>query len=191
MDLNEKTLSSSRIYDGRILNVRVDTVELPDGRVSTREVVEHRGAVAVVPILDTDRIVMVRQFRQPVGEVLLEIPAGTLAPGEDPDDCALRELAEETGYRAGELRKLFSSYLAPGYSSEMLHTYLATGLSKPVLSKVEATEANTDADEFVEIVVVRFSDAVGMISSGEIRDAKTICGVLMAQRVLRDDRIGG
>ena len=183
MDLKEKTLSSRRIYDGRILNVRVDTVELPNGCVSTREIVEHRGAVAIVPILDTDRIVMVRQFRQPVGEVLLEIPAGTLAPGEDPDDCALRELAEETGYQAGDLRKLFSSYLAPGYSSEMLHTYLATGLSK--------TEANTDPDEFVEIVVVRLDDAVGMIGSGEIRDAKTICGVLMTQRVLRDDRVGG
>jgi len=183
LELNEKTLSSRRIYDGRILNVRVDTVELPDGCVSTREVVEHRGAVAVVPILDTDRIVMVRQFRQPVGEVLLEIPAGTLAPDEHPDDCALRELAEETGYRAGDLLKLFSSYLAPGYSSEMLHTYLATSLSK--------TEANTDADEFVEVVIVRFDDAVGMIGSGEIRDAKTICGVLMAQRVLSDERIRG
>ena len=177
MDLREKTIRSERVYDGRIVNLRVDTVELPDGRLAMREVVEHHGAVAIVPVLDSDRVVMVRQFRQAVGEALLEIPAGTLAVGEDPDDCARRELAEETGDRVGELRRMFSSYLAPGYSSEMLHTYLATDLTKG--------RSDTDEDECIEIVVVGLDDAVGKIASGEIRDAKTICGILMARRVLR------
>lgn len=179
MELREKTLRSERVYEGRLVNLRVDTVELPNGRVSTREVVEHRGAVAVVPILDEDRVIMVRQFRQPAGEVLLEIPAGTLDSGENPAACAARELEEETGYRAGELREMFSSYLAPGYSSEMLHTFLALGLAR--------SRPHAEADEFLEIVVVGLDDAVGKISSGEIKDAKTICGILMARRALRTD----
>ena len=177
MELREKTIGSKRIYDGRVVNLRVDTVLLPDGRRATREVVEHKGAVAIVPLIDTDVVVMVRQFRQPTGEVLLEIPAGTLEPREDPDDCAARELIEETGYRAGILHKMFRSYLAPGYSSEMLHTYLATDLKQ--------VEAAPDADELLDVVTVGFDEAVGMISTGQIKDAKTICGLLMAYRRLR------
>jgi ADP-ribose pyrophosphatase len=177
MELREKTVDSKRIYDGRVVKLRVDTVELPDGSRTTREVVEHKGAVAIVPLIDSDTVVMVRQFRQPANEVLLEIPAGTLEAGEAPDDCAARELIEETGYRAGTLDKMFKSYLAPGYSSEMLHTYLATSLQKDTVAP--------EADEFLEIVTIKLDDAVAMIETGEIKDAKTICGVLMAYRRYR------
>lgn len=176
MELREKTIESKRIYDGRIVKLRVDTVELPDGTRATREVVEHKGAVAIVPLIDSDTVVMVRQFRQPANEVLLEIPAGTLEVGEDPDDCAARELLEETGYRARTIHKVFKSYLAPGYSSEMLHTYIATDLLKEI--------AAPEADEFLETVTIKLDDAVAMIETGEIKDAKTICGLLTAQRRL-------
>ena len=175
-NLTEKTINSQKVYAGRVVNLRLDTVELPDGRQTKREVIEHRGAVAVVPILQSDTIVMVRQYRQPVGETLLEIPAGTLDDGENPYNCAHRELIEETGYSAGKLEKMFSSYLAPGYSSEMLHTYIAENLA--------AVGARAEADEFLDVVLIKLDDALGKIQQGEIKDAKTICGLLMAMRTL-------
>ncbi|MEM3088229.1 MAG: NUDIX hydrolase, partial [Candidatus Bathyarchaeia archaeon] len=105
-DLSEKTRCSRRIYDGKVINLRVDTVKLPNGRTTIREVVEHPGAVAIVPFLKTDVILMIRQYRHPTGEVLLEIPAGTLKKDEKPEDCAIRELIEETGYKPSEIRKM-------------------------------------------------------------------------------------
>ena len=176
MELREETISSKHVFEGRILKLRVDTVRLPDGRETTREVVVHRGAVTAVPLMDSERIVMVRQFRQAAGETLLEIPAGLLEDGEDPVRCAERELREEIGYHPNKLTLMFKSYLAPGYSSEMLPTYLAKDL-------VESSEKSDD-DEFLEVVEVRMSDAVELIHSGEIKDAKTICGVMMAQQIL-------
>jgi len=178
MNLTEKTLESKRIFEGRLVNLRVDTVELPNGRISTREVVEHKGAVAIVPMLDHQTIVLVRQYRQPAGRVLLEIPAGTLDKGEDPADCARRELEEEIGYSPGLLTEMFHSYLAPGYSTEMLHTFLAEDLQK--------SEVNRDTDEFLEIVTVSLEDAVKMIDTGEIVDAKSICGILLASRLFKE-----
>ena len=178
MDLTEKTLESKRVFEGRLVNLRVDTVELPNGRVTTREVVEHRGAVAIVPMLDRERIVLVRQYRQPVGGAILEIPAGTLETGEDPYDCARRELAEEIGYRPGKLTRLFYSYLAPGYSTEMLHTFLAEDLEK--------VGENREPDEFLEIVTINLRDAAEMIRGGEIVDAKSICGILLASRIFKE-----
>lgn len=176
MELREETIESVEVFSGRLVKLRVDRVRLPNGRETTREIVVHRGAVAVVPMLDGDRVVMVRQFRQAAGEVLMEIPAGTLEPDEDPVACAQRELQEEIGYRADEMTLMFKSYLAPGYSSEMLHTFIARGLSK--------ASAVHDPDEFIEVAEVPLHHAVEMIRSGEIKDAKTICGVLMAMRVL-------
>ncbi|HEY3297367.1 MAG TPA: NUDIX hydrolase [Armatimonadota bacterium] len=175
MDLNEKTLKSDSIYRGRIINLRVDTVELPNGRTSTREIVEHKGAVAIVPMLNHETVVLVRQFRQAAGRVLLEIPAGGLELGEDPADCARRELAEEIGCHPQKLTPMFSSYLAPGYSSEKLHMFLAEDLQQD--------EQKTENDEFIEIVNIRIKDAVDLIRSGEIVDAKSICGLLMASRL--------
>jgi len=178
VDLAEKTLESKRIFEGRLVNLRVDTVELPDGSSSTREVVEHRGAVAIVPMLDHERIVLVRQFRQPVGATLLEIPAGTLDKDEDPADCARRELVEEIGYFPDKLTEMFYSYLAPGYSTEKLHTFLAEDLRK--------TKENRDSDEFLELVTIDLRDAVEMIRSSQIVDAKSICGILLASRLFRE-----
>lgn len=175
-DLTEKTVASDTAFEGRLLRVRVDTVALPSGRQTTREVVEHPGAVAVVPVLEGERLVLVRQFRQPAGRVLLEIPAGTLDPGESPEECARRELAEETGYRPGRLIPLYRTYLAPGYSSEMLHCYLGLDLA-PV-------EGQPDADENVALEVVTLVEAEAMLARGEINDAKTLCGLLMARQAL-------
>ena len=176
MDLREETIDSEEVFTGRLVKLRVDRVRLPNGRESTREVVVHRGAVAAVPLIDADTIVMVRQFRQAAGETLLEIPAGTLDPGEDPRACVVRELEEETGYHANCVTAMFRSYLAPGYSSEMLHTFLAEDLVK--------VGAHAEEDEFIEIVEVPMDEAVGKILSGEIKDAKSICGILMALRFL-------
>ncbi len=178
MDLTEKTIESSRIFEGRIVNLRVDTVELPNGRVTKREVVEHRGAVAIVPMMDHEKVVLVRQYRQPVGGTLLEIPAGTLDKGEDPFNCARRELMEEIGYFPNKLTEMFHSYLSPGYSTEMLHTFLAEDL--------QPAQENRDADEFIEIVTVNLRDAIELIRNGEIIDAKTICGLLLASRVIKE-----
>lgn len=178
MELREETIESIEAFSGRLVKLRVDKVRLPNGRVATREIVVHRGAVAVVPLLEGDRVIMIRQYRQAAGEVLVEIPAGTLEPGEDAAACADRELQEEIGYKARELKLMFRSYLAPGYSTEMLHTYLARGL--------EPVNADKDADEFIEVVEAPLPDALEMIRTGEIRDAKTICGILMAAKHLRD-----
>jgi ADP-ribose pyrophosphatase len=164
------------VFSGRLVKLRVDRVRLPNGRETTREVVVHRGAVAVVPLTADEKVVMVRQFRQAAGEVLMEIPAGTLEHGEDAMQCADRELQEEIGFKAEEMTLMFRSYLAPGYSSEMLHTFLARGLVK--------ASAHRDADEFIEVVEVPLDEAVELIRAGTIKDAKTICGVLMALRVI-------
>jgi len=176
MDLREETIETKEVFTGRLVRLRVDTVRLPNGRQTTREVVVHRGAVAAVPLLDAGTVVMVRQFRQAAGETLLEIPAGTLDPGEDPMACVVRELEEEIGFRAGRVSEMFRSYLAPGYSSEMLHTFLAEDLVK--------VRAHTEEDEFIEVVEVPLDQAAAKILTGEIKDAKTICGILMAQKVL-------
>lgn len=169
-DMGERTKGSNKVYEGRVLSLRVDTVELPDGRETTREVVEHPGSVVIVPMLDPDRVVLVRQFRLPAEEALWELPAGTLGRGEDPDECAARELVEETGYRAGKLRRFCSFYTAPGYSSELIHAYLATDLV--------GVGQRVEEDEFIRVSVVELSEALRMIDEGEIRDGKTICGVL-------------
>ncbi|MCL6474659.1 MAG: NUDIX hydrolase [Firmicutes bacterium] len=178
--MQEEVIRSERIFQGRVVNLRVDTVQLPNGKVSQREIVEHRGAVAIVPLLNDDTVLMIRQFRLAVNEVLLEVPAGTLEPDEPSEVCAARELEEETGYRAGTLRKLFSQYLAPGYSQEILHVFLAKDLEK--------TAQHTEDDESVEVVPVPLSLAVDMVLSGEIRDAKTIAALLVTHYILASRR---
>lgn len=172
----EKPKSSEIIYRGRVVTLRLDTVKLPNGEEVTREIVEHRGAVAIVPLLNETTVVMVRQFRLAANEYLLEVPAGTLERGEEPIDCAHRELSEEIGYRAGEMMPLFQQYLAPGYSSEVLHVFLARDLTK--------TRQATDPDESIEVVFTRISDIKEMIMRGDIKDAKTIAGLLVALNLL-------
>lgn len=180
--LQEATISSERIYEGRVINLRVDTIQLPNARTGKREIIEHRGAVAIVPILGDDIVVMVRQFRSAAGEPLLEIPAGTREPNEDIAVCAAREMAEEINYRPRRVIKLFESYVAPGYSSELIHTFLALDLV-PV-------EGHTDEDEFLEVIQMPLIEAIKLIAKGEIRDSKSISGLLYAARVLPDYREG-
>ncbi|MGC8668103.1 MAG: NUDIX hydrolase [Chthonomonadales bacterium] len=167
-----KVTRSEYVYRGRVVTLRRDYVVMEDGSEAVREVVEHRGAVAVVPKLDAGTILLVRQYRQAVGEMLLEIPAGTLEEGESPDACAARELEEEVGYRARRLRRLFHQYLAPGYSSEVLHVYVG--------EELVPSSAHPDADEELETVAVPIQEVERMILAGEIRDAKSIAGLLVA-----------
>ena len=170
--LKETLTGTERIYEGRMINLRRDTVKLPNGNTSTREVIEHPGAIAVVPILPDGRIVLVRQFRHPVADILLEIPAGKLSPGEDPDLCAHRELEEETGYVSGKMQKMTSIFTAPGFTDEVIHIYLAGDL--------RPTKQQTDEDEFIEVEMYSSSEVIEMIRTSQIRDAKTIAGFLMS-----------
>ena len=172
MDLSEKTIGTKEIFAGRIIKVRVDTVRLPDGGESTREVVEHAGAVGVVAVDNDNNIIMVRQYRKPVEGVLLEIPAGTMEKGEDPLLCAQRELKEETGFTAEHWNKILSYYSAPGFTDEYLHLYLASDLT--------GGEIALDDDEFVETVRLPLSEAYRMIFEGHIADGKSIIGIQYA-----------
>ena len=169
--LTETFISTERIYEGKIINLRRDKVRLPNGKEASREVVEHPGAVAIVPVLPDGRIILVRQFRHPVGQILLEIPAGKLDTGEDPDDCALRELEEETGYRAGRLERKASVFTGPGFSDEIIHLYVADGLRKTAL--------NPDEDEFLEARAYEPPQIRQMIREGAICDSKTLAGLYM------------
>jgi len=149
----------------------VDQVKFDDGTSTVREVVEHRGAAAIIPLLE-DKVVLVRQFRYAASSDLLEIPAGTLEPDEEPEACARRELEEETGYKSGELRKIMECFLAPGYSTEKIHFYLAT--------KLELSMMRTEEDERITLEVVPIAEALEMVRRGEIRDAKTVCALYRA-----------
>jgi nudix-type nucleoside diphosphatase (YffH/AdpP family) len=171
----ERCTKSENVYRGRILNLRVDEVDLGDGRSTVREVVEHRGAAAIVPMLQ-DKVVLVRQFRYAAGSELLEIPAGTLERGEHPEACASRELEEETGYKCNEMQKILECFMAPGYSSEMIHFYLARNL--------ELSKMKTEEDERIRTDVIPISAAIEKIRKGEIHDAKTVCGLYRALEFL-------
>jgi ADP-ribose pyrophosphatase len=170
--MREETLSSERPFEGKLLTVRVDRVRLPDGREATREIVEHAPAIAAVPLLPDGRVILVRQWRQPARQVLLELPAGVMDPGETPEETVRRELAEEIGYSPGRVEKLFSVYLAPGYSEEILHIFLAEDL---VPERLPA-----DEDENLEPVVMPLAEAVELCRQGEILDAKSVAGLLGA-----------
>jgi len=172
MDFTEKTLETREIFSGRIIKVRVDTVRLPDGHQSTREVVEHAGAVAVVALDNDNNIIMVRQYRKPVEMVLMEIPAGTMEKDEDPLLCAQRELREETGLSAGHWEKILTYYSAPGFTDEFLHLYLATDLTRG--------EIDLDEDEFVETIYLPLKEAYLSIFQGQIQDGKSIIGIQYA-----------
>ena len=175
--MDEKTLEKKSVYKGRIINVRVDKVLLPNGRESSREIVEHPGAIAVVPILPDGKIVLVRQFRKPVEETLFEIPAGKLEKGESAETCAMRELEEETGFRAGKLEKLLKFFPSPGISNEGVHLFKATELQEG--------NKNTDHDELIELSFLSVSEILKMIEDGKIKDAKTIIGILFVDHGFR------
>lgn len=166
----ERLLSTERVYAGRAVGLRVDTVEKPSGRRTTRDVVEHDDCVAVVTLDAEDNVLLVRQFRHAVDKELLEIPAGGVNPGETPDQAVRRELQEETGYFPSRLKKLGGFYAAPGYCTEYLHIYLATDL---VWSPLHAEDT-----EGIELVRVPSTAVPELISSGKICDAKSIAALL-------------
>ena len=158
------------------MNLRVDRVKLANGKLATREIVEHHGAVAIVPLLENNNVILVRQYRYAVKEELFEIPAGTLEAGESPDDCAKRELEEETGYKCGEIRKILECFVAPGYSTERIYFYLATRL---VRSKMKPEE-----DELIRTETQPIAEALERVRAGEIHDAKTVCALFRAIELL-------
>jgi ADP-ribose pyrophosphatase len=177
MDYTEKTIRSEYIYKGKILNLRKDEVELPGGKQSIREVVEHQGAVAVVPITSNKEVVLVKQYRKAIEDVLLEIPAGKLEKDEDPKDCALRELEEETGKKAFKIQELFYFYTSPGFSNEKLFLFAAFDLKD--------TKQNLDTDEIVDVEILPLEEALNMVRSGEIKDAKTATGLFAVEEYLK------
>jgi ADP-ribose pyrophosphatase len=172
MDLIEKTIETREIFSGRIITVRVDTVTLPNGSQSTREVVEHAEDVAIVALDDKNNIIMVKQYRKPVEKVLMEIPAGIMEINEEPLLSAKRELKEETGFSADHWEKILGYFTTPGFTDEYIHVYLARGLTEG--------ELNLDEDEFVETVRLPLEEAGRMITTGEIVDGKSIIGILSA-----------
>ena len=167
----EKTLSSQSIYEGRAIRLRVDTVQMPSGRETTREIVEHSNCVAIVAIDADDNVLLVNQFRQPVEKELLEIPAGGIEAEEDPVAAVRREMQEETGYLPRKVERLGGLYSTPGYCTEYLHLYLATDLTPSQLF-AEDTES-------IKLVRVPISQIPGLITSGSICDAKSVAGLLI------------
>jgi ADP-ribose pyrophosphatase len=157
------------IYTGKVVTLNVDTVQLPNGVTIDLETIRHPGAAAVVPIKDDGTVVLIRQFRHAAGGFIYEIPAGKLSPGEDPLDCAARELEEEVGYRAASFELLSSIFTAPGFADEVIHVYKATGLTKGI--------QQLEGDEVLEIVEMPLDQAIVGIQDGMIRDGKTIVGL--------------
>ena len=181
MQFYEKQIDTQAAYKGIIVNVWRDTAELQNGCRVVREVVEHPGGVGIVPVTKDGNVLMVRQFRYPMGEELLEIPAGKLEDGEDPLECAARELSEETGYTAGRFIDLGVSYPSPGYCKEKLYIYLATDLL--------CGEAHLDENELLSIEEVAINDLIDKIMANELSDGKTIIGILKAQRYLESIKL--
>lgn len=175
-ELSEQLITSQSLYQGKLISLRVDTVGLPNGHQTSREIVEHPGAVAMVPLLPDGRVMLVRQYRYAAGRVLLEIPAGALDSGEDPLTAAARELQEEIGYKPGALVRLGGIFAAPSYDKEYIHLYLATDLEASTLAR--------DEDEQLEIVTMPLEEAVQLAENGGIEDGKTISALLLVMRRL-------
>jgi ADP-ribose pyrophosphatase len=168
--------SSEYKYRGRIINLRVDQIHTESGYQGIREIIEHPGAVAIVPIDDRQQIILVKQYRAAVGKITIEVPAGTLSKGEDPLACAQRELKEETGYQAAQIDRIGGVYTAPGISSEFIHLYLATGLT--------AGESATEEDESIDLLRVSLPQAIEMINDGAINDAKSVSALLLVKELI-------
>jgi ADP-ribose pyrophosphatase len=168
--MEEQTLATEKIFEGRRVSLRVDRVVLPSGRETTREIAGYPDSVGIVALDKDENVILVRQYRHAVGKNLLEIPAGGIEEGEEPSRSAMRELAEETGFTAESVEQIGGAYAAPGYSTEFLYLFLATGLKQGA--------SNNDEDEDIEVVPVPLKDIPQMIRSGELCDGKSIIGLL-------------
>lgn len=177
MNLTEKTLSRKTIFNGKIINVHIDDAKLPNGKTVSREVVTHSGGVCIAALTDNDELLFVRQFRYPYGAVLLELPAGKLAPGENPIECGKRELREETGATAKNFESLGKLYPSPGFCNEIIYLYFAT--------KLTFGEMSPDDDEFLELQRIPFELAIQMVIENKITDAKTQIAVLKLAEMKR------
>lgn len=175
----EKTIRSERLYEGRILNLRIDTVTVSTG-ISKREIVEHSGGAVIVPVTSDRKVVMVKQYRKPVERVVLEVPAGKIDPGEEPIETAIRELREETGYSAGKTDYLTKMYPSVGYSEEVLYIFLCRDLMPG--------KAHPDKNEALDIVQIDLDELYLMIMTGLITDAKTQVAVLMAKALYEEGK---
>ncbi len=171
-----KDINNFYIYSGNIISVELVTVTLPDGRQATRDIVMHPGASAVVPLNEKGEVYMVKQYRKAIEAVSMEIPAGKLDHGEDPQICAERELKEETGLSAQKITHLVSIHSTPGFSNEILHLYAATGLSEG--------QSCTDTDEFISTEKYTVAQLEDMVLKGEITDAKSIIGIFLAEKII-------
>lgn len=176
----EKQLTTDKVYSGKLLKIYRDTVLLENGNTSVREIAKHPGGVCVAALEDDGSLWFVRQYRYAVGEDVLELPAGKLEPGEDPDDAIVRELKEETGCTADSIIKVSASFPSPGYTSEVLHLYIARGLHHG--------DQHLDEDEDLDAFRIPLADAVKMVMNGEIRDSKTQTLILMAEKLLKTER---
>lgn len=179
MNYEEKTVSRKLMYKGNIIKVESLTVTLPDGREATRDLVTHPGASVIMPLTGNNELYMVRQFRKPLEKVSLELPAGKLDFGEDPQVCAERELKEETGLTAENIKHMVSIHTTPGFCNEVLHLYTATGLTEG--------DSCADEDEFITSEKIPVGDLVDMVLRGEITDGKSIIGILLAEKIVRGE----
>tara|TARA_Y100000748_G_scaffold293061_1_gene282194 strand:- start:155 stop:694 length:540 start_codon:yes stop_codon:yes gene_type:complete len=176
-NMEEITNSSKVVFEGKLLDVRKDKVTLPNGKNATREWIKHPGAICCIPILPNKKIGLIRQYRYALKKHMIEIPAGKLGRGEDPESCAKRELEEEIGFKANKISFLTNIYPAIGFADEKMWLYIAEDLIK--------TNIKLDDDEFLEIIPTNLEDAVDMVWSGKITDAKTMIGLLWADKILK------
>lgn len=168
-DFFEKTLASKTIFNGKIIELVVKDVELPDGKTSKREIVNHPGAVAVIAVTTEKKLLLIRQFRKPLEKTIVEIPAGKLEKGEDPLQCAMRELEEETGFKASQIEFVTSFYTSPGFADEIIYIYFT--------DKIELGEVNRDEDEFLSVIEVSLQEAEKLMEQQIIHDAKTVYAI--------------
>lgn len=173
--LEEKTLSTQKIFDGKIISLQVDDVELPNGKTAKRELIKHPGAVAIIALTEENKLVLVEQYRKALDRTIVEIPAGKLEKGEEPSQCAKRELEEETGYECKTLELVSSFYTSPGFADEIVHVFLAKGLRK------KENAAGLDEDEFVNLLEWTLDEALQAIEKKQIYDAKTMFAVQYIQ----------
>jgi len=171
--MSSKINHTRTLYQGRVFTLKKENVTLGNGNTTNLDVIHHPGAAAMVPLNDDEQVIMLRQYRHAIRRDIWEIPAGTLEPGEDPESCARREVEEETGYRVNHLVRLGQIIPVPGYSNETISLYLCTGLTP--------SKQNLDRDEQISVQTVPLTEALAMISSGEIQDAKTIAGLFMTR----------